>query len=199
MGYQSEPELEELLIKQLVTQGYSQINISSEKELEENFREQLYLQNKENLEGKRLTDKEFERVLAQLKGKSIYESAKILRDKFIIQREDDSNVYLTLFNTKNWFENKFQVTHQTTVKGKRVNRYDVTILINGLPLVQIELKRRGLDLKEAFNQINRYRKDSFKGLYKYIQIFIVSNGVETKYFSNSDKDISFIHTFFGQI
>lgn len=196
MGYQSEPELEELLIKQLVTQGYSQVNVSNEKELEENFREQLYLQNKENLEGKRLTDKEFERVLAQLKGKSIYESSKILRDKLIIQREDDSNVYLTLFNTKNWFENKFQITHQTTIKGKRVNRYDVTILINGLPLVQIELKRRGLDLKEAFNQINRYRKDSFKGLYRYIQIFIVSNGVETKYFSNSDKDISFIHTFF---
>src|SRR5699024_6924074 len=91
----------------------------------------------------------------------------------------------------------FQVTNQTTVVGKRVNRYDVTLLINGLPLVQIELKRRGLDFKEAFNQIKRYKKESInKGLYKYIQIFVVSNGVDTKYFANSDKEILFSQTFF---
>ena len=86
-------------------------------------------------------------------------------------------------------KNRFQVTNQTTVVGKYTNRYDVTILINGLPLIQIELKRRGLDLKEAFNQINRYKKHSYQGLYRYLQIFIISNGVDTKYFANSDKEI----------
>ncbi|MGL5750316.1 MAG: type I restriction endonuclease subunit R, partial [Paraclostridium sp.] len=89
-----------------------------------------------------------------------------------------------------------QVTNQTTMVGKYTNRYDVTLLINGLPLVQIELKRRGLDLKEAFNQINRYKKHSYQGLYRYLQIFVVSNGVDTKYFANSDKEILFSHTFF---
>ena len=80
--------------------------------------------------------------------------------------------------------------------GKYKNRYDVTLLINGIPLVQIELKRRGLDLKEAFNQINRYKKHSYDGLFRYIQIFVISNGVDTKYFANSDKEILFSQTFF---
>lgn len=89
-----------------------------------------------------------------------------------------------------------QSTHQTTVVGKYTNRYDVTLLINGLPLVQIELKRRGIDIKEAVNQIMRYRKHSYQGLYHFIQLFVVSNGVDTKYFANSDKDILYSHTFF---
>lgn len=117
--------------------------------------------------------------------------------KIILEREDGNKVYIELFDTQNWCKNRFQVTTQTTVVGRRVNRYDVTLLINGLPMVQIELKRRGLDFKEAFNQIKRYKKESInKGLYKYIQIFVVSNGVDTKYFANSDKDILFSHTFF---
>ncbi|MGL5753254.1 MAG: type I restriction endonuclease subunit R, partial [Paraclostridium sp.] len=117
-------------------------------------------------------------------------------DKFILEREDGSEVYIEFFDTQNWCKNRFQVTNQTTVVGKYTNRYDVTLLINGLPLVQVELKRRGLDLKEAFNQINRYKKHSYQGLYRYLQIFIVSNGVDTKYFANSDKEILFSHTFF---
>ena len=104
----------------------------------------------------------------------------ILRDKFILEREDGSEVYIEFFDSKNYCKNRFQVTNQTTVVGKYTNRYDVTILINGLPLVQIELKRRGLDLKEAFNQINRYKKHSYQGRYRYLQIFVVSNGVDTK-------------------
>lgn len=88
------------------------------------------------------------------------------------------------------------VTNQITVRGKYENRYDVTILINGIPLVQIELKRRGLDMKEAFNQICRYKAHSYTGLFRYIQIFVVSNGVDTKYFANSDGDLNYKYTFF---
>lgn len=148
------------------------------------------------MNGQLLTDKEFKRVLVAIEGKSIYESAKILRDKLLIEREDGTELYLELMNTKQWCKNLFQVTTQTTMFGKYENRYDVTIFINGLPIVQIELKRRGLDFKEAFNQIQRYRRHSFQGLYHFLQIFVVSNGVDTKYFSNSDYDIQFGFTFF---
>lgn len=196
MGYQSEAQLEKQLLEQLVNQGYGQVIIKDEDELKKNFREQLYLHNQNKLEGVPFTDKEFERVLRHLEGQSIYESAKRLRDKFILEREDGSEVYIEFFDSKDWSKNKFQVTTQTTVIGKYTNRYDVTLLINGLPLVQIELKRRGVDLKEAFNQIERYRKHSYHGLYKYIQIFIISNGVDTKYFANTDRDLLYSLTFF---
>ena len=112
-----------------------------------------------------------------------------------IKREDESNLYLNLLNTTDISKNIFEVTHQTTVIGKYTNRYDVTLLINGLPIVQIELKRRGMDIKEAFNQIERYRKHSYKGLYRYIQIFVITNGIDTKYFSNSDRNILYIAHF----
>lgn len=97
---------------------------------------------------------------------------------------------------EDYTKNIFQVTNQTTVIGKYKNRYDVTLLVNGLPLVQIELKRRGVDIKEAVNQIMRYRRHSYQGLYHFIQFFVVSNGVDTKYFANSNKDILYSHTFF---
>lgn len=119
-----------------------------------------------------------------------------MRDKLLIEREDGTQLYVELLNTKDWYKNLFQVTTQTAVKGIYTNRYDVTVLINGLPLVQIELKRRGLDFKEAFNQIQRYRRHTFTGLYRFLQIFVVSNRVDTKYFSNSDYDIQFGFTFF---
>jgi type I restriction enzyme R subunit len=101
-------------------------------------------------------------------------------------------------NTKNneWCKNEFQVTHQVTMVGKYENRYDVTLLINGLPLVQIELKRRGIDFKEAFNQVIRYKKHSLNDLFRYVQIFIISNGIDTKYFANSDKEMDFQYTFY---
>ena len=196
MSYQSEAQLEKNLVSQLENQGFSVVKIKDEEELKNNFREQLFEYNKRKLNNESFTDKEFERILRHVEGKSVFQSAKILRDKFILEREDGSEVYIEFFNTKEYSKNRFQVTAQTTVVGKYTNRYDVTILINGLPLIQIELKRRGLDLKEAFNQIQRYRKHSYQGLYRYIQTFVVSNGVDTKYFANSDRDILFSHTFF---
>ena len=196
MSYQSEAQLEENLIKQLVNQGFNRVIISDEEQLKNNFRNELFEHNKAKLNNEPFTDKEFERILRHIEGKSVFQSAMLLRDKFILEREDGSEVYIEFFDTQNWCKNRFQVTNQTTVVGKYTNRYDVTVLINGLPLVQIELKRRGLDLKEAFNQINRYKKHSYQGLYRYIQIFVVSNGVDTKYFANSDKEILFSHTFF---
>ena len=196
MTYQSEYELEMQLIKQLETQGYIKVPIDDEDALKANFRKMLFEHNKEKLNNTPFTDKEFNRILIHLEGKSIYNSSKLFRDKFVLERENGTEVYLEFFNSKNWTKNKFQVTNQVTMINKYTNRYDVTILINGLPLVQVELKRRGLDLKEAFNQIERYRRHSYKGLYRYIQCFVITNGVDTKYFSNSDKPLNFNFTFF---
>lgn len=195
MGYQSEAQLEEQLIEQLKSQNYSQATIADYDSLLENFKVQFELFNKSKLEGKPLSQKEWERVFNHINGKSIFESAKILRDKFVLERDDSTKVYLMLFD-EDYSKNIYQVTNQTTVVGKYTNRYDVTLLINGLPLIQIELKRRGGDIKEAVNQIMRYRKHSYQGLYHFIQLFVVSNGVDTKYFANSDKDIMYSHTFF---
>lgn len=184
------------MIAQLVRQGYEQVVINDYDSLVNNFREQLHTFNKQKLEEQPLTDAEFSRFLTQIEGKSVFDSAKILRDKQVFQRDDGTTIYLELFNKKEWCQNIFQVTHQTTVEGTYKNRYDVTLLVNGLPVVQVELKRRGLDFKEAFNQIQRYRRHTFPGLYRYLQIFVVSNGVDTKYFANSDGNILFSHTFF---
>ncbi len=196
MTYQSEYELEEQLIEQLVKQGYEKVKIDDEDMLKENFRKMIFKHNKEKLNNVPLTDKEFNRILIYLEGKSIFKSAKLFRDKYVLEREDGTSVYIEFFDKKNYHNNIFQVTNQVTMESKYVNRYDVTILINGLPMVQIELKRRGKDFKEAFNQIERYRRHSFKGLYRYIQCFVVSNGVDTKYYANSDKDLKFDFTFF---
>ena len=196
MGYQSEAELEKLLIEQLKEQGYERVKISDESDLKANFREQLFKYNKEKLDNKNFSDKEFNRILIYLEGKSIFKCAKQLRDKYILDREDGSQAYIEFFNSTDYSKNLFQVTNQVTMESKYVNRYDVTILINGIPIVQIELKRRGKDFKEAFNQIERYRRHSFKGLYRYVQCYVVSNGVDTKYYANSDKEIKFDFTFF---
>ena len=195
MGYQSEAQLEEQLIEQLKNQNYERIIIEDYDALLDNFKIQFEKFNKSKLDNKALSNKEWERVFNHIGGKSIFESAKILRDKFVLERDDGTKVYLMLFD-EDYSKNIYQVTNQTTVVGKYTNRYDVTLLINGLPLIQIELKRRGGDIKEAVNQIMRYRKHSYQGLYHFIQLFVVSNGVDTKYFANSDKDILFSHTFF---
>lgn len=196
MAYQPEAALEKNLHTQLVNLGFKAVNIPDYDALLANFKQQLNTFNQHKLNGQPLTDTEFKRILTLIEGKSIYDSAKILRDKLLIEREDGTQLYVELMNTKDWCKNLFQVTTQTTIKGTYINRYDVTILVNGLPLVQIELKRRGLDFKEAFNQIQRYRRHTFNGLYRFLQIFVVSNGVDTKYFSNSDYDIQFGFTFF---
>ena len=195
-SFESESRLEERMIDQLRKQGYQYVEINDVTELERNFREQVNLHNRGELKFKDLSDKEFERLMVKISGKGVFQSAKELRQKQDIQRDDGSIAYLELFNTKDWCKNTFQVTHQTTVEGKYVNRYDVTILINGLPLVQIELKRRGIDMKEAFNQIKRYKRHSYFGLYKFIQLFIISNGVDTKYFANGDQELNYGFTFY---
>lgn len=186
MSYQSEAELEKQLINKLSSQGYTYVKLEDYKALENNFRIQLNIINNDTLENKELSDKEFERILTYLNGKTVYQSAKQLRDQFILDRDDGTQIYLH-FIDENPEKNIYQVTNQITIQGKYLNRYDVTILINGLPLVQIELKRRGVDINQAINQIDRYRSHSFKELFKYIQIFVVSNGVETRYFANTNE------------
>ena len=195
-AYESEARLEYNLIDQLVKQGYEKVTINNEQDLLENFRKQVNKFNLKRLGGKELSDREFDRLVTTISGKGVFASSKELRQLQTIIRDDGKTVFIELFNTKLWCNNLFQITNQTTVVGKYTNRYDITILINGLPLVQIELKRRGLDFKEAFNQIQRYKKHSFTGLYRYIQLFVISNGVDTKYFSNGDSDINFSHTFY---
>ena len=195
-NYESEAKLENRMIEQLRKQGYSYIEIYDVKELEKNFRRQVNLHNKVELNGRDLSNKEFEKLMIKISSKSIFQSAKELRQKHDIIRDDGTVAYIELFNTKEWCKNIFQVTHQTTVEGKYVNRYDVTILINGLPLIQIELKRRGIDMKEAFDQIKRYKNHSYNGLYRFIQLFVISNGVDTKYFANGDQELNYGFTFY---
>lgn len=195
MSYQSEAQLEQQLIDQLAAQDYKRVQIKDYDALLANFKAQFEKFNSDKIGGHSFSDKEWERILNFISGKGIFESAKVLRDKFVLERDNGDKIYLSLLD-EDFTKNIFQVTNQTTVTGKYVNRYDVTLLVNGLPLVQIELKRRGVDIKEAVNQIMRYRRHSYQGLYHFIQIFIVSNGVDTKYFANSDKDILYSHTFF---
>ncbi len=193
MAKQPEQILEEQLVAQLQKLGYGLVNIKDEKELLANLKIQLEKHN--NIQ---FSPKEFERVLNILRKGSVFEKAKTLRQKQHIVRDNGDNLYFEFINVEHWCQNQFQVTHQVTMEGKYKNRYDVTILINGLPMVQIELKRRGLELKEAFNQINRYQRHSFganSALFQYIQIFIISNGVNTKYYANN-RHQSFKQTFY---
>ena len=183
MAYQSEAALEQQFIEQLNKQEYSTVDIPDYDALVENFKVQFEAFNAPKLDTP-ITDKEWERIFNLMLGKSVFQSAKILRDKFVLEREDGTKVYLSFFD-QDHTKNIFQVTHQTTVVGKYVNRYDVTILVNGLPLIQIELKKRGVELKQAYNQVQRYHKTSFHGLFDYIQIFVISNGVNTRYFANN--------------
>ncbi|MDP5078517.1 MAG: type I restriction endonuclease subunit R, partial [Nonlabens sp.] len=137
-------------------------------------------------------------ILNHLEKGNVFEKAKTLRDRFHITRENGDSFYVRFFDKEDWNTNLFQVTNQITQEGTYKNRYDVTLLINGLPLVQIELKRRGLEIKEAFNQINRYQRHSFwsnRALFQYVQLFVISNGVNTKYLANN-KLQSVKQTFF---
>jgi type I restriction enzyme R subunit len=193
MAKQPELVLEEQLVSQLQKLGYGLVYLKDENELISNLKSQLEKHN--NIQ---FSDKEFERVMNILSKGSVFEKAKSLREKQHIIRDNGDNLYFEFMNTEHWCQNQFQVTHQVTMEGSYKNRYDVTLLINGLPMVQIELKRRGLELKEAFNQINRYQRHSFgsnSALYQYVQIFIISNGVNTKYYANN-KNQSFKQTFY---
>lgn len=193
MSKQSEAILEAQLVAQLQKMGYGLASITNEQELIANLKTQLEKHNRIQFSAT-----EFERVMNILSKGSVFEKAKTLREKQHIIRDNGDNLYFEFINTEHWCQNQFQVTHQVTVEGHYKNRYDVTLLINGLPLVQIELKRRGLELKEAFNQVNRYQRHSFgsnSGLYQYIQIFVISNGVNTKYYANN-RNQSFKQTFY---
>lgn len=195
MSTQSEQTLENNLIAQLETLGFDKLPIDDETALLVNLKTQLEKHNKVLL-----SDGEFKQILNKLAKGNIFEKAKILRGKIAYTRDDGTTGYIELINQIQWCKNQYQVTHQVTMKDKYTNRYDVTILVNGLPLVQIELKRRGLEMKEAFNQTNRYHRHSFSagyGLFGYIQLFVISNGVNTKYYANNPVNKrDFKQTFF---
>lgn len=195
MTTQAEQILENNLIAQLEKLGYAYVTIRNEQDLVANLKTQLEKHNK-----CQLSDKEFTQVLNFINKGNVFERSRILRDRVPYTNDKGEALTVELINQIHWCKNEFQVTNQITMEGSHKNRYDVTILINGLPLVQIELKRRGLELKEAFNQTNRYERHSFwagHGLFQFVQLFVISNGVNTKYYANAPlKARSFKQTFY---
>ncbi len=190
-AYQSEAELEKAFIEQLQAQAYDPLPIASEADLIANLRRQL-----ERLNGIAFSEAEWERFfttcLASANEGIVEKTARIQEDHVQVLKRDDGsvkNVYL--IDKQRIHANALQVINQYEAEGGRANRYDVTVLVNGLPMVHIELKRRGVDIREAFNQINRYQRDSFWagcGLFEYVQLFVISNGTLTKYYSNTVRD-----------
>ncbi len=193
-AYQSEAELEREFIRLLQELGYEYLSIHKEKDLVDNLRLQL-----EAVNGYRFSDEEwgrfFSEELANPKS-GIVEKTRLIQEDFVqvLRRDDGSSKNITLFDKKNIHNNRLQVINQYAVSKEEGaahdNRYDVTVLVNGLPMVHIELKRRGVPIREAFNQIDRYQRNSFwaaSGLFEYVQIFVVSNGTNTKYYSNTTR------------
>ena len=189
--YQSEANLEKVFIEQLTKQAYEYLPITSEADLTLNLRLQL-----EKLNGFTFTDTEWEHFFASEianPNQSVEEKTATIQEDHIknLTREDGTVKNVYLLKKDNIHDNSLQVINQyATDEGKRANRYDVTVLGNGLPLVHVELKRRGVAIQEAFNQINRYQRESFfasAGLFEYVQLFIISNGTHTKYYSNTTR------------
>lgn len=192
MATQAEAQLESDLIDRLVARGWSHVVIADDAALLANLKAELEAHNAVTL-----TDAEFARVLNHLDRGNVFERAKTLRDRYDLTREDGTRLYIEFMNTREWCHNRYQVASQIAQDGSYQNRYDVTLLINGLPLIQIELKRRGIEIKEAFNQVNRYHRHSYsagRGLFQYVQLFVISNGVNTRYYANNRKQ-SFKQTF----
>lgn len=193
-SYQSEAELEQEFIRMLCEQGYEYIQIHEEKELIANLRKKI-----EQLNDYQFTDTEWERFFHKYianANEGMVEKTRTIQEDSVknLERDDGSTKNITLIDKKNIHNNRLQVLNQYEVSqtdgANYDNRYDVTILVNGFPLVHVELKRRGVAIREAFNQINRYQRDSFWagcGLYEYVQIFIISNGTHTKYYSNTTR------------
>ena len=193
-SYQSEAELEKEFIRMLTEQGCEYLQIHTEKDLLANLRTQL-----EKLNSYHFSDTEWDRFfkdsIANQNEGIVEKTRKIQEDNVqVLKRDDGSTKNITLIDKKNIHNNFLQVINQYVIGesdgAKHDNRYDVTILVNGLPLVHVELKRRGVAIREAFNQINRYQRDSFwagSGLFEYVQIFVISNGSNTKYYSNSTR------------
>ena len=198
----SEYEVEELYIDRLDDMGYEYVDMKNYDDVCSNFRRQFCKLNAKELIATKgvaeLSDAEFDRVMIRLENYTIYESAKILREQWVLELDNGKTVYVVFF-TSDETRNTYQVTHQVTMdpahKGDVLykNRYDVTILINGLPLVQTELKRPGIEINEAVNQINRYRRFSFRGLFRFIQLFVISNSTMTKYCANINENDPFGH------
>ena len=189
-AYQSEAQIEDAFVKQLCRQGYERLAVSSEEELITNLRMQL-----EALNRMSFSDKEWARLfkgwIAADNDGIVEKTRRIQRDHVYALRMDDGSVRnVSLIDKRNVHNNRMQVMNQYAQQGSYDNRYDVTVLVNGLPLVHVELKRRGVAIQEAFNQIERYQRDSFWsgcGLYEYVQIFVISNGTHTKYYSNTTR------------
>lgn len=190
-GYQSEADLERELIKLLGELGYEYLPIHSEAELISNLRKKL-----EELNDYTFSESEWEQFFTGCiagKNDGIVEKTRRIQEDYVqvLHRDNGATKNITLIDKKNIYNNRLQVINQyENHDGKYENRYDVTILVNGLPLVHIELKRRGVPIREAFNQIDRYQRDSFwasSGLYEYVQIFVISNGTNTKYYSNTTR------------
>lgn len=193
-AYQSEAELEKGFIRMLTEQGYEYLQIHTEEDMVANIRAKL-----EELNDYKFSDTEWERFfkecIANGNDGPVEKTCKIQEDNVqVLKRDDNMTKNITLIDRKNIHNNRLQVINQyvvTTEQGARHdNRYDVTVLVNGFPLVHIELKRRGVPIREAFNQINRYERDSFSagyGLFEYVQIYVISNGTNTKYYSNSTR------------
>ena len=189
--YQSETELEKAFIEQLGSQAYDYLSINNEDDLVLNLRCQL-----EKLNKYTFTDNEWKRFFkAEIANpnQSIADKTETIQEDYIkiLKRDDGTDKNIYLLRKDNIHENSLQVINQyATDEGLRTNRYDVTVLVNGLPLVHIELKRRGVVIQEAFNQIKRYQRESFwagSGLFEYVQIFVISNGTHTKYYSNTTR------------
>ena len=189
--YQSEADLEREFIKNLQNQGYEYLNIHNEEELILNLKDKL-----EKLNNIIFSEKEWERFFKEKianKNESIIEKTRTIQEDYIksFTRDNGTLVNISLIDKKNIHNNFLQVINQYKEEnGNHNTRYDVSILVNGLPLIHIELKRRGVAIREAFNQINRYQKDSFwagSGLFEYVQIFVISNGTNTKYYSNTTR------------
>lgn len=188
MSTQNEAALEAGLIATLQQMDYEYVQIAEEGNLLANFKRQLEIHNHKRLaeHGRtEFTDEEFDKILIYLEGGTRFEKAKKLRDLYPLDTADGKRIWVEFLNRQQWCQNEFQVSNQITVEGRKKCRYDVTILINGLPLVQIELKRRGVELRVAYDQIQRYHKTSYHGLFDYIQLFVISNGVNTRYFANN--------------
>ncbi|ELJ8895867.1 type I restriction endonuclease subunit R [Campylobacter upsaliensis] len=191
-SYQSEAQLEKELIATLQAQGYEYAKITDEKSLESNLRTKL-----EELNSTTLSDTEWRRFFSQVLSRanaSIVEKSVLIQEDYIqpLERDNGSIINFKLIDKADIHKNSLQVINQyEATTPTRSHRYDVTILVNGLPLVHIELKRRGVSLKEAFNQINRYGRESFfsgSGLFEFVQIFVISNGTQSKYYSNTTRD-----------
>lgn len=197
VAYQSEDQLEKELIRLLQSQAYEYLPITSEPQLVDNLRSQLEIVN-----GIQFSDAEWKQFFSErIAGANdgiVEKTVRIHEDHIqLLRRDDGSTKNITLIDKSNIHNNRLQVINQYEVAqgdggAKHANRYDVTILVNGLPMVHVELKRRGVDIREAFNQINRYQRESFwsgSGLFEYVQLFVISNGTLTKYYSNTTRQL----------